>query len=98
MAMNLQRVTKERPSMKTPTEEQIRKRAYEIYLRHRKPGRDVIDWLQAELELKQVSGRDKTKARDETEAIEWERKVTRRDEDETTTVGSGLSKEYRKRF
>jgi Protein of unknown function (DUF2934) len=58
MAMNLPGVAKERPSMKAPTEEQIRKRAYEIYLRHRKPGRDVIDWLQAELELKQMAGRD----------------------------------------
>jgi hypothetical protein len=81
--------------MKTPTEEQIRKRAYEIYLRHRKPGRDVIDWLQAELELKQMSGRDKTRASDETEAIEWERKVTKPDGDETATVGSGRSKVYR---
>jgi hypothetical protein len=84
--------------MKTPTEEQIRKCAYEIYLRHRKPGRDLIDWLQAELELKQMAGRGKTQARDETETIEWERKVTKQDEDDTATVGSGRSKVYRKGF
>jgi len=84
--------------MNNPTEEQIRKRAYEIYLRHRKPGRDVIDWLQAELELNQVSGHDKAKWHDETETIEWERKVAWRDEDEFAAIGSGRSKEYKKRF
>lgn len=36
-----------------PTEEQIRERAYEIYLaRNGKPGSDLEDWLQAERELK----------------------------------------------
>jgi hypothetical protein len=83
--------------MNDPTEKQIRKRAYEIYLRHRRPGRDIIDWLQAELELKQMPERDKARACDETEAIEWERKVGR-DEDETATVGSGPSKEYKAWF
>jgi hypothetical protein len=95
MAVNLQQVAREWLSMKSPTEEQIRKRAYEIYLRHRKPGRDVIDWLQAELELMQMSGYDKTEASDETEAIEWERKVTKQDEYETAAIGSERSKVYR---
>jgi Protein of unknown function (DUF2934) len=40
--------------MKNPTEEQIRKRAREIYMRHRKPGRDLQNWLQAERELQAV--------------------------------------------
>ncbi len=36
-----------------PTEEQIRQRAYEIYLaRGGKPGNPEWDWYQAELELK----------------------------------------------
>ena len=41
--------------MKTdrPTEEQIRQRAYEIFLQHgSQPGHDVDNWLQAEYELK----------------------------------------------
>ncbi len=39
----------------TPTEEQIRKRAYEIYLqRGCQHGHDRDDWLQAEYELMQL--------------------------------------------
>ncbi|MEI9974653.1 MAG: DUF2934 domain-containing protein [Ignavibacteriota bacterium] len=39
----------ERPA---PTEEQVRKRAYEIYLqRGEQPGSEEEDWLQAEAEL-----------------------------------------------
>jgi hypothetical protein len=35
-----------------PTEEQIRSRAYEIFVQHgRKPGHDLDNWLQAEYEL-----------------------------------------------
>ncbi len=35
-----------------PPEEEIKRRAYEIYLeRGEEPGRDVEDWLQAECEL-----------------------------------------------
>jgi hypothetical protein len=35
-----------------PTEEQIRLRAYQIYLEHGcRPGHDIDDWLQAEYEL-----------------------------------------------
>ena len=37
------------------TEDTIRKRAYEIYVRRgRKPGRDVQNWLEAEQDLKQA--------------------------------------------
>ncbi len=36
-----------------PTEEEIRRRAHEIYLaRNGAPGHEVEDWLQAELELR----------------------------------------------
>jgi hypothetical protein len=38
-----------------PTEEQIRKRAYEIYQQHGcQPGHDMDHWLQAEYELMQL--------------------------------------------
>ena len=38
-----------------PTHEEIEVRAYEIYIeRGAAPGRDVDDWLQAELELSQT--------------------------------------------
>ena len=38
-----------------PTREEIESRAYEIYIeRGAAPGRDVDDWLQAELELSQT--------------------------------------------
>ncbi|HTS18588.1 MAG TPA: DUF2934 domain-containing protein [Verrucomicrobiae bacterium] len=38
-----------------PTEEQIRARAYQIYLaRGGQPGHDTDDWLQAEYELMQL--------------------------------------------
>ncbi len=41
-------------SMAVPTEEQIRARAYEIYLRRNGgPGDAHADWLQAEQELKE---------------------------------------------
>ena len=40
--------------MKIPTEEQIRRRAYEIYLKYGEPGRDMQNWLEAEQELQQV--------------------------------------------
>ena len=36
-----------------PIEEQIRQRAYELYLeRGEQPGSEIEDWLQAEVELK----------------------------------------------
>ncbi|HUI07737.1 MAG TPA: DUF2934 domain-containing protein [Verrucomicrobiae bacterium] len=39
----------------SPTEEQIRQRAYEIFLQHGcQPGRDMDNWRQAEYELMQL--------------------------------------------
>ncbi|MGB9625457.1 MAG: DUF2934 domain-containing protein, partial [Phycisphaerae bacterium] len=54
----MQEVRSDRPhavraELPTVTEEQIRRRAYELWLaRGRKPGDPVRDWLQAERELK----------------------------------------------
>ena len=40
---------------RTPTDEEIRQRAYEIYLsREGGPGNELEDWLQAERELFQI--------------------------------------------
>ena len=42
-----------------PTDEQIRERAYEIYLqRGSAPGQDVDDWLAAEQELTGLAGEE----------------------------------------
>jgi len=80
--------------MKTPTEEQIRRRAYEIYMKHGEPGRDAQNWLQAERELKQ------TPEPDVAEATDWERKSNRRGavEKRVATVGSGKNQEFKKGF
>ena len=78
--------------MKNPTEEQIRKRAYEIYMKPEKHGQDVENWLQAERELKQMSEGD------ETEPTVGKRKSTRRGGDGNATGGSGRSEEYKKGF
>lgn len=51
------RATKEpEPSVRsTPSEDEIRKRAYEIYLeRGSRPGSALEDWLKAKAELEQV--------------------------------------------
>jgi hypothetical protein len=72
-----------------PTEEQIRKRAHEIYMRHGKLGRNVQDWLQAERELKQLSEGDKIEAADRERTLGG---------DEDATVGSGRREEYKKGF
>ena len=41
--------------VKYPTEEQVRKRAYQIYLeRGCQPGHEMDDWLQAQYELMQL--------------------------------------------
>jgi hypothetical protein len=80
---------KERFSMKSPTEEQIRKQAHEIFMRHGKLGREVQDWLQAERELKQLSESD------EIEAADSERTLGG---DEDATVGSGRREEYKRGF
>ena len=58
--------------MKTPTEDQIRRRAYEIYMKHGESGRDTQNWLQAERELRQMPEHD------EKEASNGERKSTGR--------------------
>jgi hypothetical protein len=58
--------------MDKPTEDQIRRRAYEIYLKHQQPGRDLQNWLQAERELTEEPKRD------ETEAAAWQGTSTRR--------------------
>jgi hypothetical protein len=51
------RASEEKPQIQKPfdpTEEEIRKRAYEIYLaRGSRPGSALQDWLAAEAELKQ---------------------------------------------
>jgi len=80
--------------MKTHTEEQIRRRAYEIYMKHGEPGRDTQNWLQAERELKQ------TAEPDETEATDWEQKSNRRGGTgkRVASVGSGRNQEVQKRF
>jgi hypothetical protein len=75
--------------MKNPTEEQIRKQAHKIYMRHLKPGRNVQDWLQAERELKQLSEGGEI----EVAASEWTLGG-----DEDATVGSGWREEYKKGF
>jgi hypothetical protein len=47
----------EMPNINKPTEEQIRARAYELYLqRGGEPGREAEDWLLAEQELTELSG------------------------------------------
>jgi hypothetical protein len=74
--------------MKTPTEEQIRRRAYEIYLKHGQPGRDTQNWLQAERELQQASEDV------ETATASWERKSNKRSGNGKragATVGSGVN-------
>ena len=80
--------------MKTPTAEQIRRRAYEIYMKHGEPGRDTENWLQAEWELQQVQGPA------ETEATDWEQKATRRsgNRKRAVTVSSGRNQEFQKGF
>jgi hypothetical protein len=69
--------------MSVPTEGQIRKRAYEIYLKHGKPGRDLQNWLEAKHELEEMIDRE-----EKVEATVWEDTSTRRGIDEPTTVGS----------
>ena len=77
--------------MKTPTEDQIRRRAYDIYMKHGEPGRDAENWLQAERELKQMP-------EPETQATDWARKSSRprRDAKKVTIVGSGTNQEFEK--
>jgi len=80
--------------MKTPTEEEIRERAYEIYVKHGEPGRDAGNWLEAEQELQQVQKIA------ETEATDWEQKAARqrRDVKRVAIVSSGRNQEFQKGF
>ena len=80
--------------MKTPTEEQIRRRAYEIYMKHGEPGRDAQNWLEAEQELQRVQKPA------ETEAIDWEQKATGRGRDvkRVAIASSGRNQEFQKGF
>lgn len=80
--------------MTNPTEEQIRRRAYEIYLKHGEPGRDSQNWLEAEQELQRVQEPA------ETEATDWEQKATRRSENgkRSIVVSSGRKQEFQKGF
>jgi len=56
MARTLQVARKPRTSKVTPTLEQIKLRAYEIFLERRgAPGNQIEDWLQAERELASTS-------------------------------------------
>lgn len=51
---DLKQPTQARPGYE-PTEEEIRQRAYEIYLaRDERPGNEIEDWLNAEAELRQA--------------------------------------------
>ena len=78
--------------MKKPSEEQIRKRAYEIYLKHGKPGRDLQNWLQAERELTERSERA------ETETAVWEDTSTRRGVNKNIPIRSSRNQEFKKGF
>jgi hypothetical protein len=56
MAAKAAAITKKSNEIIEPTTEQIRQRAYEIYLqRNAGPGSDVDDWLQAEAELRELA-------------------------------------------
>jgi len=80
--------------MKTPTEEQIGRRAYEIYMKHGEPGRDAQNWLEAEQEFQRVQKPA------ETEATDWEQKAIRRSGNgkRAVTVSSGRNQEFQKGF
>jgi DUF2934 family protein len=80
--------------MKNPTEEQIRKRAYDLYVKSGcKTGRDVQNWSEAEKELKQMPD-------DDTEETDRERKSTRREDKGkgSATSGSARNQEFKKGF
>jgi hypothetical protein len=78
--------------MKKPTEEQIQRRAYEIYMKHGKPGRDLENWLWAERELREIIERD------DREATVWEDTSSRRAVNQSPSDRSERRKEYQKGF
>lgn len=56
MAARAPALPKKKTVEENPTEEQIRIRAYEIYVdQGRKEGMDVENWLQAEAELREAA-------------------------------------------
>jgi hypothetical protein len=55
-APSVQRQAEETSARYTPSEEEVRRRAYEIYLeRGDLPGDEIDDWLRAERELQKVA-------------------------------------------
>jgi hypothetical protein len=79
--------------MKNPTQEQIKRRAYEIYLNHGKLGSDLQNWLRAEQELTEISERD------QIETAVWEDTSTRRGRDtHRVTIRPERDQEYKKDF
>ena len=55
-AMSVERRTVETSARSTPSNEEIRRRAYEIYLeRGDLPGDEIDDWLRAERELQKIA-------------------------------------------
>lgn len=78
--------------MKNPTEEQIRKRAYEIYMKQENYQQDAENWLEAERELKLMPEGDATKA------TVGNRKSAKRDGAANARVSSGRSEEFKKGF
>jgi hypothetical protein len=78
--------------MKKPTEEQIQRRAYEIYMKHGKPGRDLENRLMAERELTEIIERD------DREATVWEDTSSRRAVSGNIKTRSGRRQEFKKGF
>jgi hypothetical protein len=55
-ATSVQRQADETSARSTPSDEEIRRRAHEIYLeRGSRPGNELDDWLRAERELQKVA-------------------------------------------
>jgi hypothetical protein len=78
--------------MKKPTEEQIQRRAYEIYMKHGKSRRDLENWLKAERELTEIIERD------DQEATVWEDTSSRRAVDRNPQPRSRRRQEFQKGF
>ena len=82
-------------SVKSPNIEEIRKRAYELYLEHREEsGREVEDWLEAERELR---GESESEESDERETVRPGLRSRKSREDEKA-LGFGPRKEFEKGF
>ena len=80
--------------MNNPTEEQIRKCAYELYVRSGcKSGRDRKNWQEAERELKLMPDRDET-----PEPTVKPFKSSGNGDGKNALVASARTQEYRKGF